>query len=72
MEEYFLNFIKPWVEYINNVLITLIPNGQQYLVFLIALLISYSVKSKSNWGKIGFILLFISVYGALRWIGIGG
>lgn len=63
--------IKPVIDYINNILSTLVPKGEVYLVMLISTIIAYAIKSKNNWGRTSFIAIAIIIYMALRYLGIG-
>ena len=65
-------YIQIVVDYINAVLSSLAPEGEVYIVGLAALLISYSIKHKYNWGKAGFVLMAVIVFTSLRYFGVGG
>ena len=64
--------LKPVVNYINGILTSLVPNGEKYLVLLIAFAIAYGFKSKNNWNNFTMIIFTIVFYSAMRFFGISG
>lgn len=62
---------NPLVKYVNKILSTLVPNGEVYLVVLVAILIAYALKSKYGWNKVGFFIMVIVLYSSLRYFGFG-
>lgn len=63
--------LKPVVDYINNILSLFVPNGERYLVLLIAFVIAYGLKSKNNWNNFTLIIFTIVFYTSMRFLGIG-
>jgi len=64
--------LKPVVNYINGILATFVPNGENYLVLLIAFVIAYGINSKNNWNNFTLIIFTIIFYTSFRFFGIGG
>lgn len=56
---------------INDFLSALVPTYENVLVFFGAGLWAYWLKSRSKWGKLGFITATIIIYFAFRYIGLG-
>jgi len=63
--------LKPVVNYINGILTTFVPNGETYLVLLIAFVIAYGIKSKNNWNNFTLIIFTVVFYTSFRFFGIG-
>ena len=64
--------LSPVVNYINGILTNLVPNGETYLVLLIAFIIAYGMKSKNNWNNFTLIIFTIVFYSSFRFFGLGG
>lgn len=63
--------MNPIVNYINSVMTLFVSGAEFYATILIALIISYIVKHKNNWGKLAFFSFAVVLFSALRYIGVG-
>jgi len=71
-EDGIFEIVKPIVDYINSMLSLFVPNGERYLVLLIAFIIAYGLKSKNNWNNFTLIIFTIVFYTAMRYFNLGG
>ena len=63
--------MRPIVNYINGILTNIVPNGENYMVLLIAFVIAYAMKSKNNWNNFMLIIMIIVIYTSLRYFNLG-
>ena len=68
----FSNIPNNIVDTINNLLKSILPNNELWLVFGLSLVLAYRTKNKTNAGTFVFVIYILVIWSALRYWGIGG